>query len=171
MRRSPRGRRGDRCASWRKSSKKSGIKGKKERVIFMFRERKAPLSLFPVPPHRFFHHRPASKKRPPPPPPPKGSMRCVNRTPCSGLQAPPRGRAARRAVVIASASAASSSSSSPDAARSRGASAKAVASSSGRPAVDAPTSSPEIVGRGSNGAATSSANPSGPLLKAVRSSR
>ena len=81
-------------------------------------------------------------------PPLESSMRCVNRMPCTGVPAPARGRAARRvnqpaAVVVAASAAASSSSSSssPDA-RSRGASAKAVASSSGRPAVDAPTSSP-----------------------------
>lgn len=166
-----RGSAGDGCASWRKSSKEERdflIKkaNKAIRVFFITSTRfETPSHRFPYPPpHRL-------EKRPPPHPPPQGSMRCVNRTPCSGLAAPPRGRAGRRVnrPIVASASAASSSSS-PDAARSRGASAKAVASSSGRPAVDALTSSPEIVGRG-NGAATSSSNPSGPLLKAVRSSR
>jgi len=103
----------------------------------------------------------------------KGSMRFVKCVPGAGAIAPPRGRAARvklpaSPVVVAAAagSSAASSSSSSDA-RARGASAKAVASSSGRPAVDAPTS-PEIVGRGSKG---ESSSPSGPLLKAVRSSR
>lgn len=113
-------------------------------------------------------------------------MRSVLRTPCAGGLAPSqRGRAWSRAprqktpgsIAVFAAGSSSHEASGRSSSPSRGASAAKAVASSGRSAVDAPTSSssssPEIVGpKSGNGAgAAAASSPSGPLLKAVRSSR